>query len=62
MLHELYGNQLSPSQRQLRDAAGVYAVQSGTLDASYLRHWAADLGVQQELEGLVAGKIKPKTT
>lgn len=62
ILHKLYWNQLSPSQRQLGDAAGVYAVQSGTLDASYLRHWAADLGVQQELERLFTGKIKPKTT
>jgi hypothetical protein len=62
ILHKLYWNQLSPSQRQLGDAAGVYAVQSDTLDVNYLWHWAASLGVQHDFEGLVAGKIKPKTT
>lgn len=62
ILHKLYWNQLSPSQRQLGDAAGVYAVQSGALDVSYLRKWAANLDVQHELEGLFTGKIKPKTT
>jgi len=62
ILHKLYWNQLSPSERQLGDAAGVYAVQSGALDASYLRHWAAGLGVRHDLEGLVTGKSKPKMT
>jgi hypothetical protein len=62
ILHKLYWNQLSPSERQLGDAAGVYAVQSGALDASYLRQWAESLGVQHDLEGLVTGRIRPKTT
>ncbi|MHB8899530.1 MAG: hypothetical protein ACYC6Y_12345 [Thermoguttaceae bacterium] len=62
ILHKFYWNQLSPSQRQLGDAAGVYAVQSDMLDADYLRRWAVSLGVQRDLEDLVTGKIRPKTT
>jgi hypothetical protein len=30
--HKLYWNLLPPSDRQLQDAAGVYAVQAGALD------------------------------
>ncbi len=62
ILHKLYWNRLSPSERQLGDAAGVYAVQSDALDVSYLQHWATHLGVTRELDDLVAGKIRPKTT
>jgi len=62
IVHKLYWNRLSPSERQLADAAGVYAVQSAALDADYLRRWAAPLGVQREYEDLIAGKIRPKTT
>jgi hypothetical protein len=62
ILHKLYWNQLTPSDRQLGDAAGVYAVQAESVDLSYLRHWAAVLNVQRELDDLIAGKIKPKKT
>jgi hypothetical protein len=62
ILHKLYWNRLTASERQLGDAAGVYAVQSDSLDVQHLRHWAVELGVHRELEGLVAGKIRPKTT
>jgi hypothetical protein len=62
VLHKLYWNKITPSERQLGDAAGVYAVQSGTLDANYLRRWAATLGTQRTLDDLIAGKIRPKTT
>jgi len=62
ILHQLYWNKIGPSERQLSDAAGVYAVQSGSLDEGYLRQWAAVLGVQRELDDLLAGKIRPKTT
>ena len=33
------------SERQVRDAVGVYEVQSGTLDEGYLDTWASRLGV-----------------
>ncbi len=62
ILHKLYWHKLPASDRQLFDAAGVYAVQADALDVSYLRHWASILGVQQELDDLLAGKLKPKAT
>lgn len=62
ILHKLYWNRITPSDRQLQDAAGVYAVQAGLLDSAYLDRWAAVLGVQQELNDLATGKIKPKST
>ena len=39
ILHKLVWNRLSPSDRQLGDAAGIVAVQAEALDASYMRHW-----------------------
>lgn len=62
ILHKLVWNRISPSERQLGDAAGVVAVQAGALDAHYLRHWARDLMVADELDRLLRGEIKPKTT
>ena len=62
ILHKLYWHRLTPSERQLGDAAGVYAVQTGSLDVAYLRQWADTLRVRSELDDLAAGKIRPKTT
>jgi hypothetical protein len=62
ILHKLYWNKLTPSERQLADAAGVYAVQADSLDTAYLREWAPVLRVQTELDALVAGTIRPKST
>jgi hypothetical protein len=62
ILHKLYWNRLAPSQRQLGDAAGVYVVQVNSLDLGYLHQWAATLRVEQELEDLIGGKIKLKST
>ena len=62
ILHKLFWNKLGPSERQLGDAAGVMAVQEAKLDQQYLRQWASHLGVQHELEELLAGRIKPKWT
>ncbi len=62
LLHKLYWNRLNPSDRQLSDAAGVFAVQSGALDLDYLRSWAKSLLVSNELDALNAGQIRPKTT
>lgn len=38
------------SERQWRDVLGVIAVQGERLDSTYLRHWAAELGVSDLLE------------
>jgi hypothetical protein len=62
ILHKLYWHKLTPSDRQLGDAAGVFLVQRDALDTDYLQHWASVLGVRQELHDLTTGKISPKTT
>jgi hypothetical protein len=62
ILHKLYWNRLTPSQRQLGDAAGVVSVQKDHLDIEYLRRWARDLKLSDKLDDLFAGRIQPKTT
>jgi hypothetical protein len=62
LLHKLYWNALTPSDRQLGDAAGIVSVQRDRLDLAYLRQWAAVLGVEVRLEELLRGDITPKTT
>lgn len=62
ILHKLVWNRISPSERQLGDAAGIIAVQADGLDVPYLRRWAQDLMVVAELERLLRREIKPKTT
>jgi hypothetical protein len=62
ILHKLIWNRISPSDRQLGDAAGVVAVQAGALDKDYLRRWAQELWVTNNLERLLGGEIKPKQT
>jgi hypothetical protein len=62
ILHKLLWNRITPSDRQMGDAAGVVSVQAGALDTSYLRRWARELNLNNELEGLLSGKIKPKQT
>jgi hypothetical protein len=62
LLHKLYWDSLSPSDRQRRDAAGIAAVQRDHLDLAYLRRWAAVLGLEQPLEAVVSGAIAPKDT
>ena len=62
ILHKLYWNTLTPSERQLSDAAGVVAVSGSTLDQRYLRKWAEQLHVTAKLNDLLTGTIKPKHT
>ena len=62
ILHKLVWNRFSPSERQLGDAAGVVAVQADALDRNYLRQWARELKLANELEHLLSGEIKPKQT
>jgi len=62
VLHKLHWNGISPSERQLGDAAGVVAVQGDEMDIPYMREWAEQLGVGAVLEDLLSGKIKPKAT
>ncbi|MGI8604448.1 MAG: hypothetical protein ACR2OZ_15855 [Verrucomicrobiales bacterium] len=62
ILHKLVWNRISPSDRQLGDAAGIVAVQTDALDKRYLRQWAQELNVAAELDRLLRGEIKPKNT
>jgi hypothetical protein len=62
ILHKLYWDSLTPSERQIGDAAGVVAVQLGSLDRAYLQRWAGELGISEKLNRLLAGEIKPKST
>ena len=60
ILHKLL--RISPSDRQLGDAAGIVAVQAAALDNDYLRRWAGELHLSDELKRLLTGEIKPKDT
>jgi hypothetical protein len=62
ILHKLLWNKITPSDRQLGDAAGVAAVQLEKLDDDYMKKWAEILGVSAELDRLLSGEIKPKRT
>jgi hypothetical protein len=62
ILHKLLWNRISPSDRQLGDAAGVIAVQAAALDKDYLRRWADELHLSDELKRLLTEQIKPKDT
>ncbi len=62
LLHKLFWNRITPSDRQLGDAAGIVAVQQGMLDEGYMQTWANELGVTEKLNEVLNGKIKPKQT
>ena len=62
LLHKLYWNRITPSERQLGDAADIVAVQGAELDRGYLENWARELGVVAVLGELLDGKIRPKST
>lgn len=62
ILHKLRWNAITPSQRQLNDAAGVVIVQGAALDLDYLRTWALKIGADAMLERVLAGEFKPKVT
>jgi hypothetical protein len=62
VLHKLYWNGITPSERQIGDAAGIVAVQGVELDREYLEQGASELGVAEVLRQLLEGKIRPKST
>lgn len=62
ILHKLIWNKISPSDRQLGDAAGVVAVQGENLDKDYLKRWAEEHGLSRNMDQLLSGEIKPKRT
>jgi hypothetical protein len=62
ILQKLRWNLLTPSERQVADAAGIVALQSENLDRVYLEKWARQLGIAEKVNKLLSGEIKPKTT
>lgn len=62
VLHKLYWHGLSPSDRQLGDAAGIHFVQGVALDVDYLEKWAKILNVVETLKAVLDGRIRPKST
>jgi hypothetical protein len=61
LLHKLVWHQITPSERQLADAAGIAAVQAGSLDLDYLRQWARKQGTADLLEEVLQGKHLKQT-
>lgn len=52
ILAKLLWNQISPSERQMRDIQGILQTQQGNLDEPYLRSWTAELKLElPRLEG-----------
>jgi hypothetical protein len=62
ILQKLLWNRISPSGRQLGDAAGIVAIQGDALNKNYLQHWAQELKLTGELQRLLSGAIRPKET
>jgi hypothetical protein len=61
LLHKLVWHTITPSERQLADAAGIAAVQEGQLDLAYLRDWAVRQSTRELLEGALQGKYLKRT-
>lgn len=40
ILHKLLWHKITPSERQLRDVAGIISVQKDNLDLEYMKNWA----------------------
>ncbi len=60
ILHKLFWNKLMPFDRQLLDAAGIWAVQATQLDMDYMNRWARVLQIESEFERIRRGEIRPK--
>ena len=58
----LLWNRITLSERQMEDAAGIFAVQRDKLDIDYLTNWAAQLEVADELSQIIRGDYEPKQT
>jgi hypothetical protein len=49
VLYKLRWYQITPSDRQLKDVAGILSVSSGAIDFEYLRQWSETIGVSHLL-------------
>jgi hypothetical protein len=55
LLHKLRWYRMSPSDRQLTDARGIFQVSGKELDRVYLDHWAERIKVSDLLESVLQG-------
>lgn len=62
ILHKLFWNSVTPSERQWRDARGIVLVRHDALDLEYMKKWAEILGVWGDLEKLLAEDELPNAT
>jgi len=62
LLHKVYWNRLMPSERQIRDAQGIIAVQGPKLNVQYIERWAREMGTEEEMKTLLAGGDLPNLT
>jgi hypothetical protein len=53
ILSKLLWNKISPSERQLKDIAGILKIRKDKLDYTYMKEWAAKKGVLDTLERLI---------
>jgi hypothetical protein len=49
VLYKLRWNQISPSERQLKDVSGILKVSQDIMDSKYLTQWAQSIGVLEAL-------------
>jgi hypothetical protein len=58
----VYWSHLMHSERQIRDAQGIIAVQGARLDMEYIEKWAGEMGIEEEIKALLAGGTLPNLT
>ena len=59
LLHKIYWDHLTPSERQIRDAHGIVAVQGMKLDIDYIGEWAKKLGIEDKTKEVFSGMKPP---
>ena len=55
LLHKLRWHLMSPTDRKLADARGIFLVSGDELDRDYLDYWAKQIGVDDLLNGIAGG-------
>lgn len=50
LIAKLEWAQKGESERQIRDAAGIIAIQGMNLDMAYVERWVSDLGLEEQLK------------
>ena len=61
-LHKIYWDHLMPSERQIRDARGILAVQGSKLDEEYIIKWASAMGIEDRVKSILSSQTLPNLT